>query len=84
MHCPHCGYTLDAHGTVPGEPDSAPSPGDATVCIGCGGVLVFTEELGLRAATDEEMRVFDRDPHIQEVQFFIRHILPGVRKARRN
>jgi hypothetical protein len=79
-HCPHCGRPLDAHGDTPGErDDKAPRPGDVSVCMKCGGVMIFTEGLGLRIATPEEMRVIDRDPKIQSVRFFIQHILPGIR-----
>lgn len=50
--CPTCGKTLDAatHMT-----DVSPSPGDCTICLGCQDILIFTEELGLRRPTDQEL-----------------------------
>lgn len=35
--------------------DASPSPGDCTVCLGCQDILIFTEELGLRRPTDQEL-----------------------------
>ena len=35
--------------------DASPSPGDCTICLGCQDILIFTEELGLRQPTDQEL-----------------------------
>lgn len=35
--------------------DASPSPGDCTVCLGCQDILIFTEDLGLRRPTDQEL-----------------------------
>ncbi len=39
--CPSCGYTLDACSMAPGNDREAPSPGDISLCFGCGEVLYF-------------------------------------------
>jgi hypothetical protein len=39
----------------PGRPELKPSPGDFTICLYCGHLCTFTEELGLRDPTDAEI-----------------------------
>ena len=51
--CPSCEKKLDAATHPTG--DVAPSPGDVTICLGCQDILIFTEELGLRRPTDQEL-----------------------------
>ena len=51
--CPSCGKKLDA-ATHPTE-DVAPLPGDVTICLCCQDILIFTEDLGLRRPTDQEL-----------------------------
>ena len=53
--CPDCGYAMDAASPVSGNADEEPRPGDLSVCLDCGAVLVFTNELGMRVATLREM-----------------------------
>ena len=55
--CPFCGKQLD-RATCPKE-DAAPVEGDLTVCVGCGGVMVFGKELVLRRASQEELDELD-------------------------
>jgi len=54
--CPACGYHIDAATCVEGN--YQPSPGDPTVCVACGAVLVFTEARTLRATTAAEVATF--------------------------
>lgn len=49
--CPGCGKDLHLTTCVNAPEDTRPSPGDQTVCIRCGGLLVFTANLGVRAMT---------------------------------
>jgi transcription initiation factor IIE alpha subunit len=55
--CPYCGHAMDAATDV--EADARPSPGDIGVCIECGGVLAYTDDLTLRAASQEEIETLD-------------------------
>lgn len=55
--CPHCGHVVDA-ASSPDDLPRDPEPGDASVCINCGGVNVFTETFHLRAAKKEDMAKF--------------------------
>jgi len=50
--CPNCGKELNSACGLDSE--DGPSPGDFTVCIGCGYILAFTEDLGVRELTGEE------------------------------
>jgi len=52
--CPYCGTEFTASSTLEGG--HLPSPGDMNICIKCGGWTVFTEALGVRAATHKEIK----------------------------
>lgn len=69
--CPLCGYEMDCV-TCVDTPDQAPRPGDLTICIKCGEVLVFTEELGLRIPTKEEYERYGNDDRIVAAQRIVR------------
>lgn len=49
--CPFCGYRSEA-ASAPG--DKSPEPGHVAVCISCASVLVFNDDLLLRAMTQGE------------------------------
>jgi len=49
--CPFCGY-LSEEASAPG--DASPKPGHVAVCISCASVLVFNDDLRLRAMTPTE------------------------------
>lgn len=50
--CPQCHKILDAATGVEGA--RPPKPNDFTVCVYCQSWLLFTDDLGLRLATDED------------------------------
>jgi hypothetical protein len=52
--CPYCGALLDAAGSFDEESTEVPGPGDASICIGCAGLLVFTEDMGVRKLLDDD------------------------------
>jgi len=58
--CPYCGKKLDATSNVDGT-DKAPNVGDYSVCIGCGGVLVFEDRFKVREPTAAELEVALQD-----------------------
>jgi hypothetical protein len=66
--CPHCFKLLDGHQALEGH-DQRPGPGDVTVCFGCAAVLVFDDQLEVRAATDQERTEAMSQP---EVARFVR------------
>ena len=49
--CRICGHDSDR---VRGTEAFMPKPGDLTVCINCGAVAAFADDLTLRAPTDDE------------------------------
>lgn len=57
--CPHCDHKLDAATSVEGE--SAPGPGDVTVCFYCTAFLVFGDALTLRLMTTDEIGELDAE-----------------------
>jgi hypothetical protein len=61
--CPHCGYLLDeADGLT--DPKAKPSPGDITLCVNCGEVCVFDDDMKLRVPTIDEYIKIGRDPNM--------------------
>jgi hypothetical protein len=50
--CPSCGTKLDAATSLE---CSTPEPGDLTVCAECGAICTFTEVLGCRLLTEEDL-----------------------------
>jgi len=53
--CPHCGYELDAATACDFEEAGQPGPGDMSICIECGEVCVFVDDINLRKPTDSEL-----------------------------
>jgi hypothetical protein len=55
-HCPSCNYgPMDGYTGIGSEAQPKPSPGLFTICGKCGEILVFTETLGVRVPTPEEI-----------------------------
>lgn len=65
--CPSCGYQFDMAIVILSQ-EQAPSPGDMTVCIQCGHVMAFSENLTPRKLTDEEMYRIAGDPRLIALQ----------------
>ena len=53
--CPNCDYKLDGATVAHGE-DVAPQTGDASACLNCGQLLIYTDGTLLRQATAGEIR----------------------------
>jgi hypothetical protein len=64
--CCECGKRLNG-AAGPREP----RPGDLLLCIGCGSLNVFGEDLRLRRPTDDEMFEAARTSSVQEVRRII-------------
>jgi hypothetical protein len=69
-HCLSCGKRLNS-ASVPGSEDPTPEPGNSTICLYCGHLMVFAEDMSLRALTDAEMVELAGDPQVLEVMRFI-------------
>jgi len=68
--CTACGHSLDGAAAAMTEEDTreSPQPGDALVCVYCGHIMAFSENLTMRDLTDEEMVQIAGDPVLLEVQ----------------
>jgi hypothetical protein len=62
--CPFCGHWLDRVTAGPANPDAVPVPGDITLCIQCGGVLVFDDGMKVRPPTPEEQAEAEAMPDV--------------------
>jgi hypothetical protein len=63
--CVECGAKRDGAGTPDGEP-IAPAQGDITVCIFCGAIMTFGEDLRPRCLTQDEERHLVQTPGLME------------------
>ena len=53
-NCPMCECNLNAHTSMNG--DYTPQSGDVTICVNCGVMLTFTDNLNLELLSDEAIR----------------------------
>jgi hypothetical protein len=65
--CTGCGKLNDA-ATPIDEEAAMPNPGDVTVCLHCGNVMAFADDLSLRDLTDAEQREAAGDARIMAFQ----------------
>lgn len=66
--CTNCGHKLDACTAVSADGMGKPNPGDMTVCICCGHIMAFADDLTLRELTDEQAKQVAGDPRILAIQ----------------
>jgi hypothetical protein len=66
MRCTNCGKALDRAAGI--DNDAQPEPGDASICIECGHLMVWDENLELRDPTDKEIYELAGDPRIIAAQ----------------
>lgn len=66
-NCLGCGKLVDA-ATSFADPAAKPSPGDITICLDCGHVMAFADDLKLRSLTDQELIEIAADPEILALQ----------------
>jgi len=58
--CPHCGYGFDRASVAEGE-KKEPRPGDISMCISCGGFLVFTDDIRVRKIEERDWQELDAE-----------------------
>ena len=66
-HCLECGVLLDGACVVNNE-TRKPEPGDVSVCIRCGHIMAFGDDMQLRQLNDAEARAVAGDPVILAIQ----------------
>jgi len=52
--CLRCGKKVNAASCV-ADDNAVPEPGDVTICIACGHLMAFADDLSYRELTDEEV-----------------------------
>lgn len=57
--CPNCGRDLPGADSVPGNSGEPPAAGDLGLCVYCGALHRFAEDLTKRPATDAELETLD-------------------------
>ena len=62
--CLDCGHVLTGAARAPGQPVTKPRPGDVTICLECGHIQAFADDLTMRALSEEEMTEIAGDPEI--------------------
>jgi hypothetical protein len=76
--CPNCDKLLDAcTGVLPGKKkreDTAPRPGDFTVCAYCQYLLVFDENVHVRSPTFTELHEIASDPRVLAIKPLLKRI----------
>jgi hypothetical protein len=65
-HCLACGHAVDAATNF--EADARPKPSDWTICINCGHLMAFDDELHLRELTTAERDEAAKDLRIGRMQ----------------
>jgi hypothetical protein len=68
--CPTCGGAADGATGLSTHPNPQPEPGNLTICLACGAFNIYTGEMLLRRATDEELRSLRDDPRLAELAEF--------------
>lgn len=65
--CLACGHKMNLHAQVAesGDKDAQPEPDDITLCIRCGCVMAYDDELHFRHLTPEEHDVIRQDERVQ-------------------
>jgi hypothetical protein len=66
--CPYCGHRVDAATTTPGARGTGPCPNDASICIACGSMLIYDDDLRLRRPDPGELAELEADPRVQLTQ----------------
>ena len=54
LRCPACGRPVEGCTNLD-EEDGSPEPGDIAMCMWCGGLLCFTDDMTFRIATPEDL-----------------------------
>ena len=67
-HCLACGYLTNAASFITGPDRTIPKPGDVSVCLQCGHLMSFNDDLSLRELTGQEMYAVAGDRRILDIQ----------------
>jgi hypothetical protein len=76
--CPACLYRLDA--AIAAFKDVTPSPGDFTVCIQCGAVLEFDNNLHVQKVSEQGKQKIAGTP---QLAIQLARVVEGVQRIKR-
>ena len=71
LACPGCEAPLT--GAAHPDSDEQPRPGDLSICIYCAELLQFTDTLGLKRLSDDEIKLLPKDSQ-EEILVVMRQI----------
>jgi hypothetical protein len=66
--CPNCKEQLNSASSL--ETEEGPSPGDMTMCLYCGHLMIFAPDFSFRALTQDEMHEIAGDPRVIQIMKF--------------
>lgn len=78
--CPNCQHGMDRAANL--DAATAPIPGDVTVCIRCGNVNVFGDDMTLRPITDAEAASLTGEQHARIANAV--HLIEARQRGRDN
>lgn len=76
--CFKCGWEMNAASSV-GQ-DAVPSSGDVSLCIECGAINIFADDMTLRAPTDTEALEVEENPQQMILVRQVRNALARIRQ----
>lgn len=68
--CLNCGHNVNKAASV--DDDMSPSPGDATICLYCSHIMIFTDDMAMRNPTDEELSQIRNSADYQKMMWVAR------------
>jgi hypothetical protein len=78
--CPRCFARLDRAGEID-DKDLQPGPGDITVCLHCGGIAMFTDDMTLVHAPEGKITIEAYALSLLYYKPVIRTFIPGDGKV---
>jgi hypothetical protein len=81
-HCPVCKHLLDAVTCTNGPESTKPYPGNPSICMYCGEITVFADDLSMRKPTGAEMVEFMTDPNWEILRAALRFIAQRIAKGK--
>lgn len=65
--CPSCNERLDGASNAEEDEDIEPKPRDITVCIYCGSLLIFNQDMSLRVGTIEQDVPEEQQEYVRQI-----------------
>lgn len=71
--CPNCGFVSDMASAIDNE-NAKLKPGDVSICIACGHLMVAKDDLTFRNPTDDEIKNCAGDERIVAIMTALHHV----------